>query len=150
MVSVSPLTNAVSDNIDKTIADLGAGNSPAAAITRLLDRDVRAMVHGGPEQGLHFVDAAGAWFIEPKESVVTTYEEMHAAYREGWLRIVEAAARQFIDDEDLDTLVLHHSAAAEEAALQAKNGAWEELDIVRRLAKPLATFFMAVTEPKQR
>lgn len=147
MAVVSPLTNDVSGNIDIAVEELKAGVSPALAIRGLVFRDVRAMLNGGPEQAQHFSDAAKAWDGLIVPSVRSTYVKMHSAYRDGWLRIADVLGRRFIDDDEIDTVVLMQSAAAEESTLQIMNATWEERDIVRRLAKAVATYFMAVTEP---
>jgi hypothetical protein len=147
MAVVSPLTNDVSGNIDIAISELEAGISLALVVNGLVLRDVRAMVRGGAEQGQHFRDAASAWDGLIVPSVRSTYVKMHSAYRDGWLRIADVLGRRFIDDDEIDTVVLMQSAAAEESTLQIMNATWEERDIVRRLAKAVATYFMAVTEP---
>jgi hypothetical protein len=147
MAVVSPLTNDVSGNIDIAISELEAGISLALVVNGLVLRDVRAMVRGGAEQGQHFRDAASAWDGLIVPSVRSTYVKMHSAYRDGWLRIADVLGRRFIDDDEIDTVVLMQSAAAEEPTLQIMNATWEERDIVRRLAKAVATYFMAVTEP---
>ena len=147
MVSVSLLTNAVSDNIDKTIQDLEAGTSPALAIQGLLMRDVQAMFHGGPEQGLHFVDAANAWFGDPKSSVATTYEDMHAAYFDGWMLIAEAVGRRFIDEHKAEAVTFSQTALAENVVMQVINKVLELEDAVIYGAEVISAYFIAVTEP---
>lgn len=147
MATVTPVTNGVEENIELALDDIASGKSVALVILGMLRRDVEAMVDGGIVQGEHLEGAAAAWRGDVDATVQSTYLDMHDAYRDGWLRITTAFGLRFVDDDDVDTITLQQTAAAEQAAIRVMTKTWGLDDAVRRLAKTIATFFVAVTEP---
>jgi hypothetical protein len=128
MAQVSPLTNAVNENIEQALADIRGGCFISSTITLMVLRDVDAMMKGGPEQGQHIIDCGQAWLGESVVWVGVTYREFHEAYKAGWLQIAEGLGRRFYGERELDDVVRLQTSIVENIAMQGKNKALRSVE----------------------
>jgi hypothetical protein len=146
MAQVSPLTNAVNENIEQTLNDIRLGAPTSLAITMMVIRDVDSMIKGGPAQGRHVADCAEAWLGGPDQSVVMTYQEFHEAYKAGWVQIAAALGCNFADERELDDVVRLQTCIAEGVAVQAMDKALRSVEEdVNGLTRALLLLFAEAT-----